>query len=219
MEELTEQARELSHDVLPHLLRHVLTLLYEGLEWRPPAVVVPNDVTTLLQSLQLVDQLLPLVEVVLVEPLAVDLRLPAVLWVELRLKVHPLPEIALGREQQDWVEPVDDVGPARDAAGEKPGGDDEDEELVEPVVGDSLVQTGEPGGEVGVREGTAERSVVLGMDQAGNNSVPSSLLPPLVQRQPGREPGELEDVDAGQGDGGADTEGLEPGHLLREKSH
>merc|ERR1719245_39713 len=116
MSSVTCPVRLVLSDVLSHVPRQIGSLLHECFEWRPPAVVAPDDFSLLLQSLQPTDKFLHLAEVGLVQPLAVELRLPAVLRVELSLCVDPPREVTLCRQEQDGVKLVHDVGPARHPA-------------------------------------------------------------------------------------------------------
>ena len=55
-------------------------------------------------------------------------------------------------------------------------------------------------------------------DTARENSIPLLPDPPLIQYEPGHEPGGLQEEDAGQTYGGVDTEGLEPRHVLKKQT-
>ena len=57
--------------------------------------------------------------------------------------------------------------------------------------------------------------VVLVGDAAGKNSVLVRPDSPLIQDEPGHKPGDLQEEDAGQTDGGVDTKRLESRHVLR----
>ena len=59
-------------------------------------------------------------------------------------------------------------------------------------------------------------SLVLVGDAAGENSISVLSDSPLIQYEPGNKPGDLEEEDAGQADGGVDTEGLETRHVLNK---
>ena len=47
------------------------------------------------------------------------------------------------------------------------------------------------------------------MPQAGQQAAPAGQDPPLVQHEPGQQPGHLQQEDAAQPDAGVDAEGLE----------
>ena len=167
MEKLAEKVGEICSNGFRDLTGLVGLLLDECFEGLPPAVVPPNDVPLLLQSLQAGQQLLHLGEVGLVQPGAVELGLPAVLRVELCLEVDPLPQVTLTGQQQDRVEPVNDAGPASDAAGEKSSRHEEDDEFVGPVLAQPLVQSGRGPLQPAGAQGAAQRSAVVRMGQAG----------------------------------------------------
>ena len=77
-----------------------------------------------------------------------------------------------------------------------------------------LILTGDGDGLLG--EGGSGWTVlhVLVTDAAGQEPVLVPSDPPLVQDEPGHEPGALQQEDAAEADGGVDTEGLESRHVL-----
>ena len=194
-----------------------MSVLQVGLERSPPAVVAADDGALPEDVLQPGDQTVHTGQVSLSERPAVDLPGPEGV-VELGVELEPLPEVALSRQQQGGVELLDDPGPAEDPAGEESSGHSDDQRLVERAPAQSLVHTHHSQSGPG-RAQSSTNSCLAGLaglrvEKAGEEGAPPRLPPPLVQPQPGGEPGELEEVNTGQGQGGAHTEGLEARHLL-----
>ena len=218
-QELGEKAGELVRvRVLQGFYAGVVTGGHVALERSPPTVVAADDGALPEDVLQASDEPVHAGQVGPSEGAAVDLSGPEGVVI-LRVEVQPLPEVTLGRQQQCGVKLLNHPGPAQDTAGEEAAGQTQHQDLVGRAPAGSLVQTEQsqsgPGGPSwGLTAGLAG----LTEDQAGQEGVPRRLPPPLVQRQPGREPGELQQVDAGQGYGRAHTERLQAGHLLQFNS-
>ena len=212
-EELAEEVVELLFNII---LSHVLMIVAEILvKVTPPTIIASDDVTLVLDTLETLHQVLNTLKILMIQGSRVEVSSPAMTGVVELLQVNPLSQITLSWEQQHRVKLVDDLGPAQDTHGEEASRDDDHHCLEQPVSGDQLIEVEECVSQLLCVEVASQRFRSLLMSDAGQETIPPRLLPPLINHEPGGEPGELEDVDAGQSYGGAHTERLQSRHLLK----